>query len=71
MDPIAKTAYYCCGVRMLDAQSADPICGDHLAERFMDAAARDLFRPFECFRAPNRSNAARHRIIDDLLKRAV
>lgn len=68
MDPIAKTAYYCCGVRMLDAQGAKPICGDHLAERFMDAEARALFKRFEDLPAPNASNAARHRIIDDLLR---
>jgi methyltransferase (TIGR00027 family) len=68
MDPIAKTAYYCCGVRMLDAQSANPVCGDHLAERFMDEEARALFRRFEGFAAPNASNAARHRIVDDLLR---
>ena len=68
MDPIAKTAYYCCGVRMLDAQSAQPVCGDHLAERFMDAEGRALFQPFLRCTAPSRSNAARHRIIDDLLR---
>lgn len=68
MDPIAKTAYYCCGVRMLDARSANPVCGDHLAERFMDDEARALFRRFEGFAGPNASNAARHRIVDDLLR---
>ncbi|MGH8265290.1 MAG: class I SAM-dependent methyltransferase [Steroidobacterales bacterium] len=68
MDPIAKTAYYCCGVRMLDAQSARPICNDQLAERFMDGPARALFARFAHFRGPNSSNAARHRMIDDLLR---
>ena len=68
MDPIAKTAYYCCGVRMLDARSRNPVCNDHLAERFMDQEALSLFRPFERFRGPNASNAARHRLIDDLLR---
>lgn len=68
MDPIAKTAYYCCGVRMLDAHSPRPVCDDRLAERFMDAEARAIFRPFQRFTMPNRANAARHRIIDDLLR---
>jgi methyltransferase (TIGR00027 family) len=68
MDPIAKTAYYCCGVRMLDAQSAHPVCNDHLAERFMDEPARALFQRFAHFRGPNMTNAARHRMIDDLLR---
>jgi methyltransferase (TIGR00027 family) len=69
MNPIARTAYYCCGVRMKDALSARPLCGDHLARHFMDAEARELFRRFEHFRGPNVSNAARHRIIDDLLRK--
>src|SRR5512132_36733 len=68
MDPIAKTAYYCCGVRAEDARSARPICGDHLAERFMDAEARAVFERFRSFRGPNASNAARHRAIDDILR---
>jgi len=28
MKPISKTAFYCCGVRMQDAESSNPICGD-------------------------------------------
>jgi len=71
MDPIAKTAYYCCGVRMLDAHSARPICNDHLAERFMDEPARALFARFARLRGPNISNAARHRMIDDLLRERI
>jgi methyltransferase (TIGR00027 family) len=68
MDPIAKTAYYCCGVRAADARSANPICGDHLAERFMDAEGRAVFEPFARLGPPNAAGAARHRIIDDLLR---
>jgi methyltransferase (TIGR00027 family) len=68
MDAIAKTAYYCCGVRAADAASAKPICGDHLAQRFMSAEARDVFKAFAGLSAPNRSNATRHRIIDDWVK---
>lgn len=69
MNPIAKTAYYCCGVRMADAQGANPLCDDHLAHHFMDDGARALFKRFERFRGPNSSNVARHRIIDDLLRK--
>lgn len=68
MDPIAKTAYYCCGVRAADARRDKPLCGDHLAERFMDADARAVFERFAGFRMPNASNAARHRIIDERLR---
>ena len=68
MDPIAKTAYYCCGVRAADARSANAVCGDNLAERFMDTEAQAVFRPFANLKEANASNAARHRIIDDLLR---
>lgn len=68
MDPIAKTAYYCCGARALDARSARPVCGDQLAERFMDDEAKAVFQRFARFKGPNTSNAARHRIVDDLLR---
>lgn len=66
--PVSKTAYYCCGVRALDAAAADPVCGDKYAERFMTAEAWALFEPFRGFRAPNASNITRHRLIDDLLR---
>jgi methyltransferase (TIGR00027 family) len=68
LDPIAKTAYYCCGVRAADAERADPICGDHLAHRFMNAEARAIFALFNGFKNPNGSNVTRHRIIDDWLR---
>jgi len=68
MDPIAKTAYYCAGARAWDARQPRPVCGDTLAERFMDPEARQLFTRFEKLTGPNSTNAARHRIIDDLLR---
>jgi methyltransferase (TIGR00027 family) len=68
MKPVSKTAYYCCGVRALDAAAPHPVCGDQYAERFMTAEAWALFEPFRGFRAPNASNIARHRLIDDLLR---
>ena len=68
MKPISKTAFYCTGVRALDARTPRPICGDQYAERFMDDEAWRAFEPFRKFRGPNISNAARHRIIDDLLR---
>ncbi|MFL6665394.1 MAG: class I SAM-dependent methyltransferase [Rhizobacter sp.] len=70
MDPIAKTAWYCCGARAADARSERPVCGDHLADRFMEGEAQAVFQRFagRKFQAPNVSNATRHRIIDDLLR---
>jgi methyltransferase (TIGR00027 family) len=68
MKPVSKTAYYCCGVRAVDAAAPHPVCGDQYAERFMTADAWALFERFRDLRAPNASNIARARIIDDLLR---
>lgn len=67
-EPVSKTAYYCCGVRALDAAAPHPVCGDRYAERFMTPEAWALFEPFRGLRGPNASNIARHRLIDDLLR---
>lgn len=68
MTGIARSAWYCCGVRWQDAQKKEPICGDRFAELFMDEAARDLFASFAGLRFPNAANAARARIFDDWLR---
>lgn len=68
MKPVSRTAFYCTGVRALDARRPEPICGDQYAERFMDEEAWATFEPFRQFTGPNVSNAARARIIDDLLR---
>jgi len=67
-NPVSKTAYYCCGVRMMDAESPHSILGDHYAKRFMDEEGLKTFEAFKGFTAPNASNTARHKIIDDLLR---
>lgn len=68
MDAIAKTAYYCCGVRAEDARRDRPLCGDTLAQRFMTPEAEDIYSRFRSFKAPNATNAARHRQVDDWLR---
>lgn len=68
MDPIARTAWYCCGARAQDASGPRPVCGDTLAERFMDAEAQTAFERFAGLKEANVSNAMRHRIIDDALR---
>ncbi len=68
MEPIANTAYYCCGVRLQDMERHQPLCGDIFANLFMDDSARRLFAPFAKLRGPNLTNAVRHRLIDDLLR---
>lgn len=68
MKPVSKTAFYCTGVRALDARKAQPACGDQYAERFMEGEGWATFEPFLQFTGPNVSNASRARIIDDLLR---
>lgn len=65
---VARTAYYCCGVRWQDAQKTAPICGDHFAGLFMTAEAQGIFKRFSGMRFPNVSTATRARIIDDWLR---
>ena len=71
LKPVSKTAYYCCGVRTLDAAAERPLCGDRLAERFMTADAWETFDLFRDLPEPNVSNVVRHRMIDDLLTDAL
>jgi len=33
--PISNTAFYCCGIRMRDAETPHPICGDRFAKLLM------------------------------------
>jgi methyltransferase (TIGR00027 family) len=65
---ISKTAYYTLACRAEDAQKPRPLCGDTFAARLMDDEARQLWPRFQSFQRPNASNAARHRIIDELVQ---
>jgi len=68
MKPISKTAFYCCGVRMQDAERAKPVCGDTYAKVFMNEQGLQILETFKDETRPNTSNVARHRLIDDLLR---
>jgi methyltransferase (TIGR00027 family) len=68
MKPISKTAFYCCGVRMQDAERSNPICGDIYAKAFMNEDGLQILEAFKDETKPNASNVARHRIIDDFLR---
>lgn len=68
MKPISQTAFYCCGVRMQDAEREQPVCGDVYAKAFMNEDGLRIFEQFKDETGPNSSNVARHRIIDDLLR---
>ncbi|MFC5743277.1 class I SAM-dependent methyltransferase [Dyella tabacisoli] len=69
MKPISKTAFYCCGVRMQDAQSPAPVCGDHYAKLFMNERGLQIFEAFKAEKMANANCVARARLIDDHLRR--
>jgi len=54
---------------MQDARSAKPVCGDIYAQAFMNEEGLRILAAFKDEVRPNASNVARHRIIDDLLRR--
>ena len=68
MKPISKTAFYCCGVRMRDAERDKPVCGDTYAKVFMNEEGLQILETFKDETRPNAANVGRHRIIDDLLR---
>ena len=68
MKPISKTAFYCCGVRMQDAEREQPVCGDVYAKLFMNEEGKKILDQFKDEVGPNISNVARARIVDDLLR---
>jgi methyltransferase (TIGR00027 family) len=68
MKPISRTAFYCCGVRMQDAEGSNPVCGDVYAKVFMNEDGLRILEAFKDETNPNASNVARHRIIDDFLR---
>lgn len=65
MNTVSNTAYYCCGIRMLDAKMTPSVCNDVYAERFMDEQGLAIFEPFKSEKMPNISNITRCRLIDD------
>ncbi|HEX8889098.1 MAG TPA: SAM-dependent methyltransferase [Pyrinomonadaceae bacterium] len=69
MKPISRTAFYCCGIRMQDAENDNPLCGDTYARAFMNEEALKFLETFKDDVGPNIGNVVRHRIIDDLLRR--
>jgi methyltransferase (TIGR00027 family) len=71
MKPISRTAFYCCGVRMRDAEREQPVCGDVYAKVFMNEDGLRILEKFKDETGPNSSNVARHRIIDDLLREEI
>lgn len=71
MNTVPNTAYYCCGVRMDDANRKRPVCDDRYAQRFMDRHGQEIYEPFRSETMPNISNISRCRIIDDWVASAL
>jgi methyltransferase (TIGR00027 family) len=70
-NPSSRTAYYTLAVRAADAASPRPVLADTFAQRFMNDDARAVWEEFKSFKPPNASNAARHAMIDEHLRRAL
>lgn len=68
MKPVSKTAYYCSGIRMQDAESSHPIIGDKYAKLLLGEEGMEYWKEFKDFERPNASNLARHYIIDDYVR---
>jgi len=69
MKPVSKTAYYCCGVRMQDAESAHPLIGDKYAKTLLGKEGAAYWEEFRQFTIPNAGNTARHYLIDSWVKK--
>jgi len=67
-NPISRTAYYTLGIRAADAARRRPICGDTYAQLFLDEDAAKVWEEFKSQKDSNDSVAARHRIIDELVR---
>lgn len=69
MKPVSKTAYYCAGVRMLDAESPNPLIGDSYARPLLGEEGLKYWQEFKDFKAPIASNRARHYLIEEAVKK--
>ncbi|WP_370333153.1 class I SAM-dependent methyltransferase [Mycolicibacterium hippocampi] len=69
MNPISKTAFFCCGIRADDARSPGSIYADIYAEDFMTGEGRTVYAPFSGGTRRNVSNVVRARIIYDEIAR--
>jgi methyltransferase (TIGR00027 family) len=54
---------------MQDAEAAKPVCDDRYARMFMNEDGLRIYEAFKDEVKPNAANVARHRIIDDFLRR--
>ena len=69
MKPVSKTAYYCCGCRMHDAESENPVVGDYYARQLLGDQGMIYWEDFKNFTFPRASNIARHYIVETILRK--
>ncbi|MBI1224102.1 MAG: hypothetical protein GC192_02585 [Bacteroidetes bacterium] len=69
MKEVSKTAFFCCGCRMVDAASPYPIIGDHYARTLMGTNGLEYWKAFESMPRPTASNQARHYLVEKRLKK--
>jgi len=65
MPPVSDTAFFCCGIRELDAASQYPICNDVYAKNFMTEEGRKAFKKYQPGYFARGLNFARPKIIDN------
>jgi len=65
MPPVSDTAFFCCGIRELDAASQYPICNDVYAKNFMTEDGRKAFKKYQPGYFARGLNFARPKIIDN------
>jgi O-methyltransferase involved in polyketide biosynthesis len=69
MKEVSKTAFFCCGCRMVDAASPTPIVGDYYAKTLMGADGLQYWKAFENIPRPIISNQVRHYLVENHLRR--
>lgn len=68
MKPVSKTAYYCCGIRMMDADSPKPLVNDVYARTLMGDEGLQYWETYQKFKTPNGASLARIFLIDNWIK---
>ena len=69
MKAVSKTAYYCCGVRMTDAESDKPLVGDNYARILMGEDGLAYWKQFEQYKRAIAGNTVRCYLIDEYLRK--
>ncbi|WP_204803836.1 class I SAM-dependent methyltransferase [Mycobacterium riyadhense] len=65
LTPVSRTAFYCCGMRAVDARSARSICADIYADDLLTDEGRAIFAMFHGSARQNVSTVVRSRIFQD------